>query len=60
MIQPFDAGELAKASRLAKKFADQKLTLADAHGLVIMQSRKNFVCWSTDRHLAITGVPLAI
>ncbi len=59
-ILPFDSAELGKASRLIKKFADQKLTLADAHGLVIMQSRKNSICWSTDRHLAITGVPLAI
>ena len=52
--------ELAKAGRLIKKFADQPLTLADAHGLVIMNERRIGTCWSTDRHLALTGAELAI
>lgn len=59
-IQAFDAVELAKISRLVKKFFDQKLTLADAHGLVIMADRRTVSCWSTDRHLGLSGVPLAI
>jgi predicted nucleic acid-binding protein len=59
-IQAFDAVELAKAARVVKKFSDQKLTLADAHGLVIMAERRTVSCWSTDRHLGLSGVPLAI
>jgi predicted nucleic acid-binding protein len=53
VIQPFNAGELAKASVVVKKFADQKLTLADSHGLSIMSDRRIAVCWSTDRHLTV-------
>ncbi len=59
-IQPFDAAELAKASRLAKKYSDQKLTLADCHGLAIMNERRMSCCWSTDRHLSLGGARLAI
>ena len=59
-IQPFDASELGKASRVAKRFSGQKLTLADAHGLVIMSERRPASCWSTDRHLGLGGVPLAV
>jgi len=59
-IQPFDAEELRKTSRLVKKFGDQPLTLADAHGLVIIDERRLAVCWSTDRHLGLTGARLVI
>ena len=59
-IEAFDAEALSRASRIVKKYADPKLTLADAHGLVIMQARKPNTCWSTDRHLGLSGVPLAI
>ena len=59
-IQPFDASELGKASRIVKRFSGQKLTLADAHGLVIMSERRPANCWSTDRHLGLRGVPLAV
>src|SRR5689334_14843713 len=52
--------ELAKAGRIIKKFAGQPLTLADAHGLVIMNERRIGRCWSTDRHLALTGAELVI
>jgi len=52
--------ELAKAGRLIKKFADQPLTLADAHGLVIMNERRIDTCWSTDRHLGLTGAELGL
>jgi predicted nucleic acid-binding protein len=57
-IEAFDSDGLVRASRIAKKYADQKLTLADAHGLAIMQARKSAACWSTDRHLGLGGVPL--
>jgi len=59
IIQPFNAAELAKASVVVKKFADQKLTLADSHGLSIMSDRRIAVCWSTDRHLRLGGAALA-
>jgi len=59
-IRGFDASELAKASRVVKKFADQGLTLADAHGLAIMRELRIGCCWSTDRHLALEGARLAV
>ncbi len=43
-----------------KIHGDQNLTLGDAHGLVVMKDRRNALCWSTDRHLSLTGVDLAI
>jgi predicted nucleic acid-binding protein len=59
-IQPFDATALSKSARFAKKFADQELTLADAHGLVLIEERRITSCWSTDRRLSLTGIPLVI
>jgi predicted nucleic acid-binding protein len=45
---------------LLRKFPDQRLTLADAVGLHVMQTRKVRSCWSTDRQLGLTGFPLVI
>jgi len=59
-IRNFDREELTKASRMMKKFGDQPLTLADAHGLVTISERRISTCWSADRHLALTGANLAI
>jgi predicted nucleic acid-binding protein len=59
-IGPFDSSELAKAARLVKKFSDQQLTLADAHGLALMSERRTSTCWSTDRHLGLTGAALVM
>ena len=59
-IEAFDTDGLVRSSRIVKKYADQKLTLADAHGLAIMQGRRSTACWSTDRHLGVAGVPFAI
>jgi predicted nucleic acid-binding protein len=59
-IEAFDTDGLMRASRIVKKYGDRKLTLADAHGLAIMQARRSTACWSTDRHLGLAGVPLAI
>jgi len=58
-ITPFGGEELGRANVYIRKFADQELTLADAHGLSIMSERRTHLCWSTDRHLSLTGVPLA-
>lgn len=57
-IQTFDEEQLTKTSRLVKKFHDQPLTLADAHGLAIMNEQRISTCWSTDRHLGLTGANL--
>jgi len=59
-IQEFEAYELSKAVAIVKELADQKLTLADAHGLSIMRDRCTAACWSTDRHLGLTGVRLVV
>jgi hypothetical protein len=59
-IQPFDAKELGKARLMLGKFADWNLTLADAHGLVVMTDHRSSICWSTDRRLRLTGVELPI
>ena len=59
-IRGFEALELAKASRIVKKFADQNLTLADAHGLAIMRELRIGSCRSNDRHLSLDGVPLVV
>ena len=52
--------EQSTALILLRKFSDQNLTLADAIGLHFMRERKIKTCWSTDFHLGLTGVPLAI
>lgn len=57
-IRGFDAAELTKAGDLVKKFSDQRLTLADAHGLAIMRELRIGCCWSTDRHLGLGGARL--
>jgi hypothetical protein len=59
-IIPFDSAELSKASLVIRKFVDQRLTLADAHGISVMRAWRNPVCWSTDRHLALGGARLVI
>jgi predicted nucleic acid-binding protein len=57
---PFDEKELAKARRLVQKYYDQALTLADAHGLVILSEKRITRCWSTDRRLGLTGAELVV
>lgn len=59
-VQAFDATELSKVRRALARFSDQNLTLADAHGLIIMKDRRSAICWSTDRHLSMMGVDLAV
>jgi len=59
-IEPFDKGVLVDVAAVAARFKDQELTLADAHALAIMKRYGLKCCWSTDRHLELTGVPLAI
>lgn len=39
---------------------NQDLTLPDVRGLHMMNERSIKMCWSTDFHLGLTGVPLII
>jgi predicted nucleic acid-binding protein len=48
------------AAALLRRFSDQDLTLVDAVGLHVMGTKRATVCWSTDFHLGVTGVPLVI
>jgi predicted nucleic acid-binding protein len=59
-IDPLGKDAVAAATVLLRRFADQDLTLTDAAGLVLMRERRIRSCWSTDRHLGLTGVPLVI
>ena len=52
--------EQEAGTELLRKFSDQRITLADAIGLHLMKARRIRSCWSTDRHLGLTGVPLVI
>lgn len=47
-------------AELLRRYSDQRLTLTDAVGLHLMKEREVASCWSTDFHLGLTGVPLAI
>jgi len=60
IVQGFDEAELLKSRQVLAAFSDQNLTLADAHGLAVMKDRQSGICWSTDRHLGLTGVKLTI
>jgi predicted nucleic acid-binding protein len=48
------------AGAVLRRFRDQNLTLADALGLQLMAEHGATRCWSTDFHLGLTGVRLAI
>lgn len=59
-VRPFDSEALKGTSSMIRRFEDQSLTLADGHGLLIMKEDRVSSCWSTDRHLGLTGVKLAV
>ena len=52
--------EHAGGVRVLRRFSDQDLTLTDAVGLHVMKARNIAICWSTDCHLGLTGVPLVV
>ncbi|MBA3388503.1 MAG: PIN domain-containing protein [Actinomycetota bacterium] len=53
--------ELDGATRLPQRFSDQDLTLTDAVGLYEMEEERGVrACWSTDRHLGLTGMSLVV
>ena len=53
-------GEITAGRGLLGRFPDQDLTLVDAVGLHLMKIHRTRSCWSTDFHLGLTGVPLAV
>jgi predicted nucleic acid-binding protein len=59
-IAPVGPPEQAGATDLLRRFSDQDLTLTDAVGLHLMRAAKVSTCWSTDFHLGLTGVSLAL
>ncbi|MBI3297163.1 MAG: type II toxin-antitoxin system VapC family toxin [Elusimicrobia bacterium] len=59
-VSAVGAREQQAAAAILRRFADQDMTLADAIGLHLMRERRIRSCWSTDRHLGLTGVPLVI
>lgn len=64
-LKPLDivhvgVGEVLHTERYVRKFMDQDLTLCDAMGLWLMEKWRIAECWSTDRHLGLTGKTLVI
>lgn len=59
-IAAFGDEQLKASGAIVRKFKDQKLTLADAHGLDVIKHFRIQSCWSTDRHMALTGATLVI
>lgn len=59
-LHPVGQKENAAGVGLLRRFSDQELTMADAVGLHVMDAERIRSCWSTDRHLALTGVTLVI
>ena len=59
-IVPVGPVELRGAVSLLRRFPDQALTLTDAVGLHVMGRRRVRMCWSTDHHMGLSGVPLVI
>lgn len=57
-VLPVGGPEIAAGATLLRRFSDRDLTIADAVGLHLMSARRIESCWSTDRHLGLTGVAL--
>jgi predicted nucleic acid-binding protein len=53
-------GDQEKATEILRRYRDQDLTMTDAVGLHVMAARRIPLCWSTDFHLGLTGIPLVI
>jgi predicted nucleic acid-binding protein len=59
-VRPVGLDEVRSATATLRRFGDQDLTLVDAVGLDLMRDAHVGSCWSTDRHLGLTGTRLAI
>ena len=60
MIVDTVAADCIAAGNVLRKYADQDLTMTDAVGLHVMAKRRTKLCWSTDFHMSLNGVPLII
>lgn len=60
VVAAVGVAEQRAATLLLRRFSDQDLTMADAVGLHLMKAHRIRSCWSTDSHLGLTGVPLAV
>ena len=54
------ADERAGGIRMLRTFSDQDLSLTDAVGLHVMKAHRITQCWTTDRHLGLTGMSLVV
>jgi len=52
--------EMAGGTAMLRRHSDQDLTIVDGVGLHLMTAQRIRSCWSTDRHLGLTGVPLIV
>jgi predicted nucleic acid-binding protein len=59
-VRPVGLDEVRSATATLRRFGDQDLTLVDAVGLDLMRDAHVASCWSTDRHLGLSGTRLAI
>ena len=59
-IQSVGRKEMIAAMEFVRRFCDQNLTLTDGAGLYVMEKLRITSCWSTDRHLGLTGKTLVI
>ena len=59
-VAPVGEGEQRKATEILRRFSDQDLTMTDAVGLHVMHAQRIRICWSTDFHMGMTGVPLVV
>jgi hypothetical protein len=59
-VRAVGPSDLRGATEVPRRFDDRRPTVADAVGLHLMRDGAAASCWSTDRHLGLTGAPLAI
>ena len=59
-VVAFSARDQHAAFAVLRRYSDQNLTLTDAAGLHLMETRDTRSCWATDLHLGLSGVPLII
>lgn len=58
VLVPIGPAEQAGGMQMLRRFSEQDLTLTDAAGLFVMRQHRIARCWSTDRHMGLTGVEL--
>lgn len=54
------SAEHAGGIQVLRRYSDQDLSFTDAVGLHVMKAHRINECWTTDRHLGLTGVSLVV